>query len=176
VEDVYYQVHHLDIRPPTPEIPQDTEEVTRTIDTPIKEEPKEITHTPTTTQEETITVYRPKTPPPPKPTFAKELLESTTKFLRPKSKRRSVDRPLRGTTKSYAQMLDEMLGQEPEITQEDIKDPSLLPDTTIPKMEPTEETPEDQIAPPQLQDAPNDDPPVAAATRSHQPKLEPGIP
>jgi putative transposase len=176
VEDVYYQVHNLDIRPPTPEIPQDTEEVTRTIETPIKEEPKEITHTPTATQEETITVYRPKTPPPPKPTFAKELLESTTKFLRPKSKRRSVDRPLRGTTKSYAQMLDEMLGQEPEITQEDIKDPSLLPDTTIPKMEPTEETPEDQIVPPQLQDIPNDDPPVAAATRSHQPKLEPGIP
>jgi hypothetical protein len=97
--------------------------------------------------EDTVHKFRPASPPPPilaKPTFARELLDSTTKFLLPASRQKSVDQPLHGTTKSYAQILEDMLGPDdttPTPPDNDTKNPNFLLDPTVSKPEPTEEEP-----------------------------------
>jgi hypothetical protein len=204
VEDVYYQVQDIDTRPIDKVTPQVTDEPRRPPHIKIEEEePTELQYTtppqtPYTNSppvpypdpppvsyldpppaEDIKPKIRPTSPPPKtsKPTFAKELLDSATKFLLPTSKRRSIDRPLKGTSKSYAQMLEEMLGPEdtlPPQTENDNIDTDFVPELIDPKMEPkTEPTEEEHTLTPSSQP---EDPPVATGTRSHHPKLEPGIP
>jgi hypothetical protein len=167
VEDVYYQVRPYQDASSSLGTPLIKKEPLEPIDTPLPESEAEDDwddkptypppkFLPTAPQPDLFRV-----PAVPKPTFAQELLDSTTNFFLPPKTHPYEDRPLRGTGgKSYSELLDEILVPE---TKPVIPIPD--PPTNIP-----EATPEQPV------DPPKDDDQLARRTRSHHPDLHPGLP
>lgn len=187
IEDVYYQVKRDNASYPSDQIKtepieeenEDEEEIPpfeQTTPSDIKpkrvlfKSPAEVLLKPTSP--------RPKSPP--KPTsFTKELLKNTAELFRPKPQvaKPAVmdDRPIRGTTKSFFELLDEI--DDPGNIKTEPSFPANLPVKR-------EDEPQDEPPPLPAPTAPpipplteeNNQPSASLHTRSHHPTLHPGLP